>query len=217
MKSTILISLGLLLAASSCLSQPPPTPTATPAPILLYSQTSFAGSTGTTPGLFDQLGLLAPEANSPRRDFYQIFTNPSSQEVRVHKATLYGNVYVPSTAVLVPVIPGTANGIPNIEVPVTDPGHVLGMAEVPVRDEEPGPIEISFSPAVAIPAGGRLAFGFIVPLADTVDANLLGTDTLTYGMSGTIPPYFTGFYISDANGSLGLAIGNHYLVIEALP
>jgi hypothetical protein len=37
-----------------------------------------------------------------------------------------------------------------------------------------------------VPAGGQVAFGFIVPLASSVDATLLGTDTLPNGLSN--PP-----------------------------
>jgi hypothetical protein len=206
----------LALAVSSCTPPSiPPTPTLPPSPIMIYSQTSLAGSTGTTPGLYDQFGLL--EGSSPRKDFYQIFTNNTSQAVQINKAILYGKVEVASTAVLVPVMVGTANGVPDILIPDTDPSHVLATASVPVGPNDLGTIEIAFSADVDMPAGEQLAFGFIVPLSDTVDATLFGTDTLPSGLSSTVPPYYRGFYVPDANGGMFLAVGNHYLVIEALP
>ena len=79
----------------------------------------------------------------------------------------------------------------------------------------PGLIEVSFVPAVEIPSGGQLAFGIIAPLAEPVDATLFGTDTLPNDLSATDPAYFTGFYVSNALGELGLAVGNHYLEIAA--
>jgi hypothetical protein len=185
-------------------------------PTIVYAQTSLAGSTGGTPGLFDQLGLLAGP-NSQRRDFYEIFTNGAGHDVRIDRATVYGMVSTVSTAELVPVVIGTANSVPNILIPDTLPGHALATTSVPVGPTTIGPIEISFSPAVSVPAGGQLAFGFIVPLVNTVDATLWGTDVIPSGLSATTPPYFTGFYATDAIGEWGFAGGNHYLVIEADP
>lgn len=185
-------------------------------PTTVYAQTILAGSTGNTPGLFDQLGLLAGP-NSQRRDFYEIFTNETGHDVRIDRASLYGMVSTPSTAELVPVVIGTANSVPNLLIPDILPGHALATTAVPVGPTTIGPIEISFSPAVSLPAGGQLAFGFIVPLVTTVDATLWGTDVIPNGLSATTPPYFTGFYATDAVGEMGFAFGNHYLVIEGNP
>lgn len=184
---------------------------------VIYSQTSLAGSTGVTPGLFDQLGLLAGP-DFQRRDFYEIFTNNTGTVVRINKVVIYGSVNTISTAVLVPLITGTANGFPNILLPDTNPDHVLSSASVPIGPTAgPGTIDITFSPAVNMPAGGQLAFGFFVPMVTTVDAALFGTDTLSNEFSSTTPPYYTGFYCTSAFGELGLCNGNHYLVIESVP
>src|SRR6266487_616141 len=69
----------------------------------VYSQTSLAGSTGRTPGLYDQFGLLAGP-NSHRRDFYEIFTNNTGQAVKINSAVLYGTVNTASIAAMVPVV-----------------------------------------------------------------------------------------------------------------
>ena len=193
------------------------TTTSVRAQTVVYSQTSLAGSTGITPGLFDQLGLLAG-LDSMRRDFYEIFTNNTGQDVLVNKIILFGSVSTPSMAVLVPVVIGTVSGIPNILIPDTDPSHVLATASVPVGPPTgPGTIELTFSPGVSMPAGRQLAFGFIVPLASIVDATLYGTDTLPSGLSSTTPPYLMGFYATNAGGAIGTAVGNHYLMVESTP
>lgn len=181
---------------------------------IVYSQTSLAGSDGTTPGLFDQLGLLAGPT-SERRDFYEIFTNETDHTVRIDKAIIYGSLNTASRAVLVPVVIGTVNDVPSILIPDTVSSHSLATTPVPVGPTTIGLIEISFSPAVEMSAGARLAFGFIVPLATTVDATLWGTDVLPNTLSASTPPYYTGFYATSGSGELGLAVGNHYLVIEA--
>jgi len=188
----------------------------TPTQIVVYSQTNLAGSTGNTPGLYDQLGLLAGP-NSTRIDFYEIITNNTGRNLRVNKAILFGTVSTESTAVLSPVIIGSINGIADILVPDTDPSHVLASAQVAVGSTVPGKIEITFSPPVKMSAGAQLAFGFIVPLTNSVDATLYGTDTLPEGLSSTNPPFWTGLYSTNAFGVLSLASGKHYLVIEAIP
>jgi formylglycine-generating enzyme required for sulfatase activity len=170
---------------------------AEPAGNKVYSQTSLAGTTQVTPGLFDQFGLLAGP-DSQRRDFYEIFANNTGRDLRVTRAVIFGTVMTASTAVLVPAVISTVGGGPAFLVPDTDPNHVLATATVPVSAPGSGtdgftstmgftgrPITISFSPGVMIPAGGHLAFGFIVPLAQTVDATLFGTDTLPNELSST--------------------------------
>jgi hypothetical protein len=180
----------------------------------VYSQTNLAGSTGNVPGLYDQFGLLAgPE--STRKDFYEIFSNNTGHGVLVNTAVVFGSVNNVSEAVLAPVIIGTASGVGDILVPDRDPEHVLARASVPVGPTPAGTIALSFSPGVYMPPGGRLAFGFVVPLTSDVDANLYGTDTLPCGFSSTAPTYFTCFYATTVSGDLFLAIGNHYLVIAA--
>lgn len=185
------------------------------AQVVVHSQTSLAGSTGTVPGLYDQLGLLAGTA-SERRDFYEIFTNGTGQEVLVNRAVLYGNVNQPSTAVIVPVVNGTIDGFPDVLLPDTDPAHALATASVPVSPtSDMGLVEISFSPGVVMPPGSRLAFGFRVPTVGTVDATLFGTDTLPSEFSSPTPPRFwTGFYATISSGEMVRAVGNHYLVIS---
>jgi hypothetical protein len=191
------------------------TATSARAQSIVYSQTSLAGSTGVTPGMYDQLGLLGGP-QSQRRDFYEIFTN-TGPDVTVNKAVVYGMVDSPSTAVLTPVILGTVNGVPNISVPDTDPAHALSTATVLPTSGGPGPIEIFFPTPVLLQAGAQLAFGLRVPWSQTVDATVFGTDTLYNGLSSTAPPYFTGFYATNGFGELVLASGNHYLVIESAP
>lgn len=194
---------------------------------VIYSQTSLTGSTGYTPGLFDQFGLLAGP-NFQRMDFYTIIVNNTGLDLQVNRAILFGTINTASTAVLVPTIIGSANFIPDILVPDMDPNHILAMATIPVSVPGSGtdcitstsgftgcPITISFSPGVMIPAGGQFAFGFISPLTQTVDAALFGTDTLPNTLSSTTPQYYTGFYYTTSAGDLGLANGNHYLVLEA--
>ncbi len=185
------------------------------AQVVVHSQTSFAGSTGVVPGLYDQLGLLAGGA-SGRRDFYEIFTNDTGQEVLVNRAVLYGSVNQPSTAVIVPLVNGTISGFPEVLLPDTDPAHALATAAVPVSPtSDMGLVEISFSPGVVMPAGSRLAFGVRVPMAGTIDATLFGTDTLPNEFSSsTAPPLWTGFYATASSGEMVFAIGNHYLVIS---
>jgi hypothetical protein len=206
MKLRILALLGVALAAAG----------AARAQTAVYSQTSLASSGGNEPGLFDQFGLLGGPG-STRRDFFQIFTNPGGEPVPINKATLFGAVDTSATAVLVPVIVGTANGVPNIAIPDRDPSHVLSAVAIPPTQGAPGPIEIFFATPVLLPAGGQLAFGFLAPLESAVDATLFGTDALTYDLSATSPRYFTGFYASNSYGDLILATGNHYLVIESAP
>ena len=66
--------------------------------------------------------------------------------------------------------------------------------------------------------GAQLAFGIVVPLTQTVDADFWGTDTLANGLSTTTPSYWTGFYASNnVFGLPSLSIGNHYLVAEGAP
>ena len=183
---------------------------------VVYSQTSLASSDGKEPGLFDQFGLLAGPG-STRRDFFQIFTNPTGAPVSINKATLFGAVDTSATAVFVPVIVGAANGLSILAIPDRDPSHVLSAAAVPATRGAPGPIEIFFATPVVLPAGGQLAFGFLAPLESAVDATLFGTNTLPDGLSSTNPPYFVGFHYSNAYGELGLSSANHYLVIESAP
>ncbi|PYR49904.1 MAG: hypothetical protein DMF89_10910 [Acidobacteria bacterium] len=150
-------------------------------------------------------------------DWYEIFTNETGQGVSINKAIVYGTVATVSTAVLVPALIGTANGVSNLLVPDRDPAHVLSVASVLPTSSRPGPIEIYFSTPVFLPAGSPLAFGFVVPMSTTVDATLFGTDTLPSGLSSTDPTYFTGLYFTDSLGQLALGNGNHYLVAESAP
>ena len=184
---------------------------------IVYSQTSLANSTGaTTPGLFDQLGLLAGPS-SQRKDFYEIFTNNTGQTIAIDKVTLYGQVNSPSTAVIVPVVAGV---IDVFSVLVPDAAHPLATAAVPAGPAAgAGQIDVSFSPAVTMAPGSQLAFGVIAPLLSTVDATFYGTDTITDGLSSTSPQYWTGFYAtSPSTGTFtAFAVGNHYLVIQAAP
>jgi hypothetical protein len=157
------------------------------APNVLYSQTSLDSSGGTPPGLYDQLGLLAGPS-SQRKDFWEILSNTTGQAVQVSEVTVYGTVNSASTAVFAPVIAGRVVSIPDrdILVPDRDPAHVLASASVPQTSGSMGPITITFATAVTVPAHGQVAFGFIVPLTASVDATLLGTDTLPNGLSN--PP-----------------------------
>jgi hypothetical protein len=104
--------------------------------------------------------------------------------VQVSEAAVYGTVNTASTAVFVPVIAGRVVSMPDndILVPDRDPTHVLSSASVPPTSGPAGPITISFATPVNVPAGGQVAFGFIVPPASSVDATLFGTDTLPNGL-----------------------------------
>ena len=193
---------------------------------IVYSQTSLAGSTAVVPGLFDELGLNAGDG-SVRTDLYEIFTNNTGADVVIDKVVIFGAVNTPSTAVIVGLTTGTFAGI-SISFP--NPSDVRATATVPVSTSTSGPgcftstsgftgcpITISFSPGATMRAGAQLAFGFIVPLATVTDAFLFGTDTINGGggISSTTPPYWTGFYSTDANAIFRAgAVGNHYLVIE---
>jgi len=180
---------------------------------VVYSQTSIAGSTGREPGMYDQFGLLVVSAH---RDFYQIFTN-TGPEVAVNRAVVWGNVVSVSKAVIVPVVPGVANGLFML-VPDRDPAHVLSEATIyPTTPGAFGPIEIVFSKPVLMTTGMKLAFGFIAPLERVVDATLFGTDTLPNDLTSDTPPYYTGTYFTNAAGTAMLAVGNHYLEIKSVP
>jgi hypothetical protein len=138
----------------------------------------------------------------------------------VTSVTLYGRVDSQSTAVFVPLVLGTDVSGARVLVPDTDPKNVLASTVVPPADPNApfGTFEIPFSPGFDIPPGGKVAFGFVVPLTSEsgVDATLFGTDTLRNFTTSTNPPWWTGFYISTFSNQWGLAIGNHYLVVNGV-
>ncbi len=161
---------------------------------MMYSQTSMLNSTGSTnPGLYHQFGTLAG-AGSHRKDFYEIIANTGETDVSVDRVTLYGKVNVDSTVVLVPVVVGSVIG-PEEPILIPDRNNVLRSATAPaMAPSDPlGTFTIVFDTPVTIPAGGRIAVGFIVPMVDSVEATLLGTDTLPNDLG---PGYWTGLYVS---------------------
>jgi hypothetical protein len=158
----------------------------------VYSQTSVASTGSNTPGLQDSLGQNAGP-NAARKDFYEIITNTSSVPVTITSVKLNGTVNTQSTAVFVPVKVASMIGFENILVPdkLAPP---LATATVSPNSSAPGEFEIVFAEPFEIPAGGRVAFGFIVPLTLSTDALLVGTDVTGNTNSETTPTYWQGFY-----------------------
>src|SRR6266436_5402458 len=122
---------------------------------------------------------------SVRTDLYEIFTNNTGADVVIDKVVIFGAVNTPSTAVIVGLNTGTFAGI-SISFP--NPSDVRATATVPVSTSTSGPDCVTS------------ASGFTgCPIT----------------ISSTTPPYWTGFYFTDANAIFRAgAVGNHYLVIE---